>query len=163
MKTKKIKMLFILIFLINITSAQRVQIRYDEWGLSRFVALNGLNFPQYFPKNNVINIDDSLFVNEIFKIINNFEKCDSCGILNSTTVQIIYIDENIGYEIINMMYYSQLTPKYRDFGNMELNGKPVFFNKNLQFVIENIISYYYIKDFNSIPPKKYIRTIANKL
>jgi len=61
------------------------------------------------------------------------------------------------------MYYSQPTPKYRNFGNMELNGKPVIFNNDLQFVIENIISYYHLKDFDSIPPRKYIRTMAKKL
>lgn len=163
MKKRTILFLFVTLLLINNVKSQKVQIRYDTWGINRFLALNGLDFPQYFPSENVITICDSMFVRKIFEIINNFEKCDSCKILNSTTVQIIYIDEDYGYDIINMMYYSQFTPTYMDFGHMELNGKPVIFNPNLQYVIEEIIKYYYREEYKLIPQKKFINSMTEKL
>lgn len=163
MKKRTILCLIISLLLINIVKSQRVQIRYEGWDIERFSPLNGLDFPQYFPQENVITISDSIFVSKIFEIINNFEKCDSCETLISTTVQVIYIDEEYGYDIINMMYYSQITPTYMNFGHMELNGKPVIFNPNLQYVIEEIIKYYYLEEYKLIPQKKFISSMTKKL
>lgn len=155
--------LFIAISFQNFAKAQRVEILYDKWNFDRVLFLNGLNFQQYFPKENVIIIEDSIFVNKIFEVIKNFEKCDSCKILRSTNAQVIFIDDSYGYDIINLFYHTNIPTEFSKFGHMELNGKPVIFNFKLQYVIEEIIKYHNIKGYSNLSSKKFISQMTKKL
>jgi hypothetical protein len=126
------KIIFILYFVIfnaiN-TYSQIVEIRYLDYDVRTFAKISAYDFNRY--KLDIIVLKDSLsynIVNDYFSDLQYY--CDTCTVrFPDVRRQIILIEKEEYYKILS---YDQFS--------MELNGRPVFFDKQLYEIIEDVIS-----------------------
>lgn len=144
---KRYILLIVLSVCISQTFAQRVEIYYDD-PVSRIVDVPVYLFQRYCPSENVIKIDDDSFANYLNTKISTFNN-DTNNHDNPlyermpyAMIQIIYIESDYEYHIINMSHSTTAETLDKKNGYLIVDGQNKVFDKSFQTIIDQIVNYH---------------------
>lgn len=155
-------MLFFAFLMLSQTTAkaQYVRVYYDDYFILRIVSTPGYLFQTVYPKGNTFEIKNIDFYNFIKDKINSLEIDNTYKGYIHTQIQVVIMDKSGRYDILNLVHnYCKIKPN--PYVSMELNGKQVTFDLELQLVIDKLVNHHINNKGNNIDEAVIDSILAN--